>query len=71
MARGVNHNQGAESTLMWLNAAERIGALRAAADARAREDGLPPSRLAARNAAAAVRAERPVVALRLLPAPPL
>ena len=71
-ARGVNHNQGAESTLMWLNAAERIGAFRAAADAHARETGGVSARLAARNAAlAGSRADRPVVALRLLPAPPL
>jgi len=69
--RGVNHNQGAESTLMWLNAAERIGAFRAAADAHARETGGASARLAARAAAAGVRAEQPVVALRLLPAPPL
>ncbi len=69
-ARGVNHNQGAESTLMWLNAAERIGAFRAAADAHARETGSVSARLAARTAAAGVRSEQPVVALRLLPAPP-
>jgi len=70
-ARGVNGNQGAESTLMWLNAAERIGAFRAAADAHDRESGGVAARHAARSAAAGVRADRPVVALRLLPAAPL
>ncbi len=69
-SRGVNHNQGAESTLMWLNAAERIGALRTAAAARAREAGGPPGRVAARTTAVAARVEQPVVALRLLPLPP-
>jgi hypothetical protein len=67
-AGGVNTNQGAESTLMWLSAAERIGAVRAAANAHDRETGGESARLAAR--AAGVRAERPVVALRLLPALP-
>ncbi len=69
-AGGVNHNQGAESTLMWLNAAERIGLLRAAADARTRDAGGPPGRASMRAAITGSHADRPVVAMRLLPAPP-
>jgi hypothetical protein len=68
-ARGVNHNQGAESTLMWLNAAERIGTLRAAAEGRIREAGGPGGSVTARTSPAG-RAVQPVVAMRLLPVPP-
>jgi hypothetical protein len=68
-ASGVNRNQGAESTLMWLNAAERIGTLRAAVAARARTSGDWSGRADSRPAVAGIVA-RPVVALRLLPAVP-
>ena len=68
--KGVNHNQGAESTLMWLNAVERIGQVRAAADALARDARRSSPRGASRVAAdGGTRANRPVVALRLLPVP--
>ncbi len=70
-ARGVNDNQGAESTLMWLSAAERIVAFRTAVAVRAHAAGDWSGRVGSRaTAAAALRVDQPVVALRVLPAAP-
>lgn len=68
-AKGCNANQGAESTLMWLNAVERMAALRDAVQARARDAGDWSGRVAPR-ASVAGRRIQPAVALRLLPALP-